>query len=182
MSEKSFVHSRFKNASASFPCTVISPMWETSKTPHASRTALCSARIALYCTGKAHPPNSTILPPSLIWFAYSGVCFASCIQSLLCKSCAFFPVFIILGILVKSKVGAQKTGARRSPGLFCLSLFIFHIFRNSLHSMVFFLHFIINSLFFSLLSPHFSFFLPAARRLRRPSARRIVIFRPPRIS
>lgn len=42
--------------------------------------------------------------------------------------------------------------------------------------MVFFLHFIINSLFFSLLSLHFSFFLPAARRLRRPSARRIVIF------
>src|SRR5277367_4716631 len=40
-------------------------MWEISKTPAASRTALCSSEMLVYCTGICQPPKSTMRAPSL---------------------------------------------------------------------------------------------------------------------
>jgi hypothetical protein len=48
---------------ASGPWISISPMWLTSKTPTARRTAWCSSMIPVYWTGMSHPPKSTILAP-----------------------------------------------------------------------------------------------------------------------
>ena len=50
-------------------------MWLTSKSPTASRTALCSSMMPEYCTGMSQPPKSTIFAPSLRCVAFRGVAF-----------------------------------------------------------------------------------------------------------
>src|SRR5712692_3898111 len=71
--ETSLHVARCSRASASGPLTVTSPMWETSNNPARSRTAWCSSRMPLYCTGNSQPPKSTIFPPSSCSTAFSGV-------------------------------------------------------------------------------------------------------------
>src|SRR5271154_41713 len=54
----------------------MSPMWLTSKTPTAPRTALCSATsppVEGYSTGMSHPPKLTIFAPNRRCSALSGV-------------------------------------------------------------------------------------------------------------
>src|SRR5438067_13820997 len=48
-------------------------MWETSKIPARSRTALCSLIMLLYCTGISQPLNSTIFAPRPTWVPCSTV-------------------------------------------------------------------------------------------------------------
>src|SRR5438093_269536 len=67
---------RCTKALRSGPVTSNSPMWDTSNTPTASRTAVCSAAIPpRYVTGISYPPNGTILAPRLTWMSWSGVRF-----------------------------------------------------------------------------------------------------------
>ena len=61
--EASLVTRCCTNAKACGPVTSTSPMWLTSNTPAAVRTARCSATMPRYCTGIAKPPKGTILPP-----------------------------------------------------------------------------------------------------------------------
>ena len=60
------------------PLVSISPMCETSKTPHASRTATCSSRIPPYCTGISQPAKGTSLAPASTWRSNSGVRLSVC--------------------------------------------------------------------------------------------------------
>ena len=63
----------FSHAAAFGPDTVNWPMWEMSKMPQASRTALCSSRMPVYCTGMFQPEKGTILAPSSMCLAARGV-------------------------------------------------------------------------------------------------------------
>ena len=67
MPEKSLVIRLFTLARASAPRSTSSPMWLTSNSPQAERTALCSAITPLYCTGSSHPAKGTIFPPAAVW-------------------------------------------------------------------------------------------------------------------
>ena len=67
MPVKSLVMSRFTLDRASAPRSTSSPMWLTSNSPQAERTALCSAMTPAYCTGSSHPAKGTILPPAATW-------------------------------------------------------------------------------------------------------------------
>ncbi|SPF35105.1 hypothetical protein SBA1_1390009 [Candidatus Sulfotelmatobacter kueseliae] len=63
-------------ASASGPCSRMSPMWLTSKMPTPVRTALCSAIMPPadgYSTGMSQPLNSTTLAPIWRWTEFSAV-------------------------------------------------------------------------------------------------------------
>ena len=60
----SLVSMEFSHAAAEPPATVNCPMWEMSKMPQVSRTALCSSRMPVYCTGIFQPAKGTILAPS----------------------------------------------------------------------------------------------------------------------
>src|SRR5689334_5882042 len=51
----------------------ISPIWLTSKTPTAVRTAKCSAISPEYSTGMSHPPKSTIFAPIWRWTWFNAV-------------------------------------------------------------------------------------------------------------
>src|SRR4051794_12912780 len=62
-----------RNSAACGPEVSISPMWETSKTPARSRTAVCSSRIPAYCTGISQPANGTSRAPAATWRSWSGV-------------------------------------------------------------------------------------------------------------
>ena len=42
-------------------------MWDTSKSPAAVRTAMCSAMTPEYSTGISHPPKGTIFAPLSRW-------------------------------------------------------------------------------------------------------------------
>ena len=55
------------------PRISISPMWLTSNTPTAERTALCSSMMPEYWTGMSQPPKSTIFAPSARWTEFKGV-------------------------------------------------------------------------------------------------------------
>ena len=59
--------------SASGPRISISPMWLTSNSPTAVRTALCSSMMPEYWTGISQPPKSTILAFNARWTEFSGV-------------------------------------------------------------------------------------------------------------
>src|SRR5687767_924150 len=59
----SFEVTLWRNSSAPGPSTVTSPMWETSKSPAAVRTAMCSLMRPAYSTGMSQPPKGTILAP-----------------------------------------------------------------------------------------------------------------------
>src|SRR5204863_10089613 len=48
-------------------------MWAMSNSPHALRTALCSATIEEYCTGMSQPAKSTIRPPWATCQSWQGV-------------------------------------------------------------------------------------------------------------
>jgi len=41
--------------------------------PHASRTAMCSSRTPVYCTGISQPAKSTRRAPAASWRSNSGV-------------------------------------------------------------------------------------------------------------
>ena len=60
----SLVVRRCSAASAPVPSTSNSPMWLTSKSPTATRTARCSSMMPVYCTGISHPPNGTMRAPA----------------------------------------------------------------------------------------------------------------------
>ena len=77
MTKMSFVTRRESHFSAPGPSTVISPMWETSKSPAFDLTARCSVLmpVASYWTGSSQPPKSTIRPPAAMCRSYIGVRF-----------------------------------------------------------------------------------------------------------
>ncbi len=62
--EASFMEMACTAASEPGPRSWMSPMWLTSKSPTAVRTAMCSAIRPEYSTGMSHPPKSTIFAPS----------------------------------------------------------------------------------------------------------------------
>ena len=55
------------------PATSISPMWLTSNSPAARRTARCSSVMPAYWTGISHPANGTIFAPKATWRPCKGV-------------------------------------------------------------------------------------------------------------
>ena len=59
----SLVKMWFTNFSASGPVTKISPIWDTSKTPTALRTARCSSVMSVYLIGISKPANGLITAP-----------------------------------------------------------------------------------------------------------------------
>ena len=66
--ETSLQVTRLTRAFRSGPVISNSPMWETSNTPAAVRTAWCSARIPpAYCTGISQPAKGTSLAPDALW-------------------------------------------------------------------------------------------------------------------
>src|SRR5687767_10081549 len=69
----SFEVTLWRNSSAPGPSTVTSPMWETSKSPAAVRTAMCSLMRPAYSTGMSQPPKGTILAPLSRCAEFSGV-------------------------------------------------------------------------------------------------------------
>src|SRR5688572_1645276 len=60
-------------SSAPLPAISTSPMCETSNSPAAVRTAMCSAVMPEYSTGMSQPPNGTMRAPRDICDAWSGV-------------------------------------------------------------------------------------------------------------
>src|SRR5438045_1809977 len=69
-------------------------MCETSKTPQASRTRRCSARIPSYSTGISQPENGTSFAPASTCASYRGVLFsvpASTLLTLPRGRCASVP-------------------------------------------------------------------------------------------
>src|SRR6266404_2961429 len=100
---------RLRNSNALGPLTSTSPMCEISKMPAAVRTAWCSSRMLVYCTGISQPPNSTSLPPSFWCAAKSGV------------------RFNMIGVSGKSRVAGPglrlARSTRNQPPATCLSPF-----------------------------------------------------------
>src|SRR6476469_6482820 len=70
---RSFESTPCRNACAAPPPTCTCPMWETSKTPAAVRTARTSSMTPPYCTGISQPAKGTRRPPDSAWRPYSGV-------------------------------------------------------------------------------------------------------------
>ena len=68
-----FVSTPFSHAAAPGPQTKNCPMCEMSKTPSEPRTAWCSSRMLVYCTGIDQPPKSTMRAPRATCSACSGV-------------------------------------------------------------------------------------------------------------
>ena len=71
--ETSLESRRCSSLRASGPLVWISPMCETSKIPHALRTARCSCLTPSYCTGISQPAKSTIFAPAWTWRSNRGV-------------------------------------------------------------------------------------------------------------
>src|SRR5947209_1412364 len=69
----SLVTRRCRKLAAPGPPKATRPMWLTSKSPAAPRTAACSSRTLEYCCGISQPAKSTIRPPSCRWRSKSGV-------------------------------------------------------------------------------------------------------------
>ena len=55
------------------PVTSKQPMWLTSNSPAALRTAACSSLTLLYQTGISQPAKGTILPPVALWVSNRAV-------------------------------------------------------------------------------------------------------------
>src|SRR5512140_3355620 len=71
--ERSLVTTPCAASSARGPSSVTSPMCETSKMPTSERTAACSSRTPLYCTGMSKPATSTMRAPASRCASYRGV-------------------------------------------------------------------------------------------------------------
>src|SRR5438067_7678842 len=69
----SLVTRRCRKLAAPLPRKATRPMWLTSKSPAAPRTAACSWRTLEYCCGISQPAKSTIRPPNARWRSKSGV-------------------------------------------------------------------------------------------------------------
>src|SRR5699024_1251121 len=63
--------------------TNTSPIWERSKMPTASRTALCSVISEVYFSGIFQPLKSVKLAPSASWVSNNGVGFSVMISLLI---------------------------------------------------------------------------------------------------
>jgi len=66
---------RPRKAMLSAPPTSIAPMWLTSKSPAAVRTASCSLITPEYSRGVSQPWNSKNFAPNDLWWSYSSVFF-----------------------------------------------------------------------------------------------------------
>ncbi len=73
MSYTSLVDTASRNAAAFGPRASRTPMWLTSNSPAALRTAACSSPTEVYHTGISQPPNGTIRAPAALCVSYKPV-------------------------------------------------------------------------------------------------------------